>query len=179
MLAQAGRENISLSCKMDDGVRPPSVVGGTSRRTGGARRQAKNALPSPFFIVCQSRSMIIGACLFIECCDAVDEEEVIWTATRFVEFTTHEHIGFRDSRYRSLVFKLRCEVERRIRVAPVQVGGTLHDHFVDFAAMAWRCMLLKADACCLLMSSLHGTCRVPTSRVVRRLAGVAPYALHR
>ena len=113
------------------GCRPPI-------RTGGQRRKEANALPQVFLAV-SPEGMAIGAMLLVRAACVGQGGHLVALLGGVALLQDAQRIRGEDKQHAGVVFRLKPEVEARIRTSPAQSGGQLNTHFITHAAKVWRC----------------------------------------
>ena len=144
-----------------------------SCKTGAEKRAGKNALPQPFLVCDGAAQAIAGAIVIERCCLVQGDTEVTFVIGAAAALCSPVPLVDGDALYHSAVFKLRPEVEQRVRLSTTPSGEALNFKLAAFAGSKWRVMRLSGDASRTFVGlTAGGTCQMPQS--VARLMGIKP-----
>jgi hypothetical protein len=142
-------------------------------KSGAEKRTGKNALPQPFLVFDGTAQAIVGAIVIERCCLVQGDTEVTFVIGAAAALCSPVPLVEGDALYRSAVFKLRPEVEQRVRLSTTPSGDALNFKLRAFAGSMWRVMRFSGDASRTVVGlTAGGTCQMPQS--VARLMGIKP-----
>ena len=108
-----------------------AVVG--SSASGGRKRKLKKSLPRVFFGLSNEDGMIRWAFQIVSCFRMRSAPTLHWHCDRVVALADPQVLAKSDVAWWPTLVHLKPEREFALRSQPTVVGGTLSDHFTDFA----------------------------------------------
>ncbi len=142
-------------------------------KSGAEKRTGKNALPQPFLVFDGTAQAIVGAIVIERCCLVQGDTEVTFVIGAAAALCSPVPLVEGDALYRSAVFKLRPEVEQRVRLSTTPSGNSLSFKLRAFVGSMWRVMRFSGDASRAVVGlTACDTCQMPQS--VARLMGIKP-----